>query len=181
MPLDLANYSSVNSTNCIHSDIPVLEEQSWPDLWTGLFSSDFSTANIHLGLSQDESTNFAVLDAEESIETWAAQNLPLSQSLSTPPEAADDWISLEGLTTDPSEELCYGMVCYYTHSSYFFIRLSVTWIHGLITGADLSCSCETHGRHVRSRIEAQLGDYVPSCWTLVIRHNEVHSSALPDI
>jgi hypothetical protein len=123
--LGLSNYSSFHSTNCIHSDTPILEDPSWPDLWKGLFNSDSDTLNIQFGLSEDETANVAVWDAEESIETWAARNLLLSQSLSAPSEATDEGINFEELTTNPSEELCYGMVCYYTYSSDFFTRLSV--------------------------------------------------------
>ena len=160
--MDLADYSSFYSTNCIHSDIPTLEDPSWPGLWKGLFSSDSDTFNTHFGFSEDETTNVAVWDAEESIETWAARDLLLSQSLSVPSEATDEGISFEELTTNPSEELCYGMVCYYTYSRDFSIRFSAICMHGLSAGADLSCSCETHGRYVRSPIQAQLGDYAPS-------------------
>ena len=125
MPLDLSDYSLFRSTNCIHSDTPILEDPQWPDLWKGLFSSDSDTLNIHFGLSEDETANVAVWDAEESMETWAAQNLLLSQSLSAPSETTDEGISFEELTTNPSEELCYGMVCYYTYSSDFFTGFSV--------------------------------------------------------
>jgi hypothetical protein len=120
--LDLSNYSSFRSTNCIHSDTPILEDPSWPDLWNGLFNSDSDTLNIDFGLGEDGTANVAVWDAEESIETWAARNL---QSLSAPSEATGEGINFEELTTNPSEELCYGMVCYYTYSSNFFIRFSV--------------------------------------------------------
>jgi hypothetical protein len=123
--LDLEDYSSFHSTNCIHSDTPILEDPSWPDLWKGLFSSDSDTFNIQFGLGEDETTNVPVWDAEESIETWAARNLLLSQSSSAPSEAIADGISFEELTANPSEELCYGMVCYYMHPSDFFTRFSV--------------------------------------------------------
>ena len=181
MPLDLSDYSSFRSTNCIHSDTPILEDPPWPDLWKGLFSSDSDTFNIHFGLSEDETTNVAVWDAEGSIETWAAQDLLWSQTLSAPSEATNGGISFEEPTTTPSEELCYGMVCYYTRSRNFFTRFSVICKHGLIAVADISCSCKAHRRHVRSRIQTQLGDYVPGYWAVVIRHNEVHSSPLSDI
>ena len=152
MPLDLADYSSFQSTNCLHSDTPILEDPSWPDLWKGQFSSDSDTFNIHFGLSEVEATNAAVWDVEGSIETWAAQDLLWSQTLSAPSGATNDGISFEELTTNLSEELCYGMVRYYTYSRDFFTRSPVICKHGLTAAADISCSCETHGRHVRSRI-----------------------------
>jgi hypothetical protein len=102
------------STNCIHSDTPILEDPSWSDLWKGLFSSESDTFNINFGLGEDETTNVAVCHAEESIETWAAGSLLLSQSLSASSDTTDAEISFEELTTNPSEEICYGMVCYYT-------------------------------------------------------------------
>ena len=71
---------------------------------------DSSNNNFDLGASHADVACDPVWDADESIESWAAQSLPWSQSSPASSEATEASTACEGLIGDAPNQLCYGMV-----------------------------------------------------------------------
>jgi hypothetical protein len=94
-------------------EIPILEEQNWPELWSQMLHSDLDT-DIALDTdAAEEGFTISLLDVGNDIETWAeAHCAPPSSQL----EAVSDKIdtSLQSLSQngylDDSKPVCFGMV-----------------------------------------------------------------------
>lgn len=97
----IASRSSDCPKNESH-DVPLLDDPSWPALWSGFFNSDIGGAELHY--------DFGDLDwsqADVGIETWATHDLPVEGLLLMPADSIDSSVSLP---TDTAEQVCYGMI-----------------------------------------------------------------------
>jgi hypothetical protein len=104
------------------SEIPVLEDKSWPDLWSDLLTADSSNGSFDFGASYADAADDNAWDTEDCIESWTGQSLPWLQSLQASVEAPQANTHLEDQIADAPYQLCYGMVCasYLTSSSLLF-------------------------------------------------------------
>lgn len=84
------------------SNVPLLDDPSWPALWSGFFNSDIGVADLHHDFGDPDWPQ-----ADVGIETWAAENLPLESLLLTPPDSIEASVSSQ---TDAAEQICYGMI-----------------------------------------------------------------------
>jgi hypothetical protein len=102
------------------SDIPVLADQSWSNVWNGLLdpvSASFGTPDfVDDDNANGEGAAVASHLIENGIESWATQCLPQadasSQSEDTGPSTPDD-----GDAQDFNGRICYGVVCLSTYCS----------------------------------------------------------------
>lgn len=101
----------------------MLDDQSW-DLGNLLLSADSTHDDLHLDLSQSERASDAFLYAENEIETWAAQYLPLDEGSLVAPEIGVHSVTSEYSLNGPLRKLCYGMVCHPGLPNAFHIPIS---------------------------------------------------------
>lgn len=75
-----------------------------------LFSTDSSNGHSDFGPNHTEIASDYVWDAEASMESWAIESLPWSESLPALSQTTLADTNLEEQITDNADELCYGMV-----------------------------------------------------------------------
>jgi SWI/SNF-related matrix-associated actin-dependent regulator of chromatin subfamily A3 len=84
------------------SNVPLLDDPSWPALWSGFFNSDIAGADLYHDSGDPDWSQ-----ADVGIETWATENLPLESLLLTPPDSIEASVSSQ---IDADEQICYGMI-----------------------------------------------------------------------
>lgn len=98
-------------SNINHRDKPSLEDQSWPELFGDLLGSEYNHGDVRFDTNGGEFIYDPLSCAEDSIEAWAAHNLPALDSYASAEPQTDHPTSAE-LAINISEQLCYGMVCF---------------------------------------------------------------------
>lgn len=100
------------------SEIPTLEEQSWPDLWSQMLHTDLS-ADVVLNADADsnafaeDGSNTCLLAVENDIETWAEANwVSASSSQDMDIEQTGNAFQSVLQTSNRAEvkPVCFGMV-----------------------------------------------------------------------
>ncbi|CAG8972650.1 hypothetical protein HYALB_00011389 [Hymenoscyphus albidus] len=94
------------------SDVPVLNNLSWPDLWNEVLSTDFAGVEFPAQNGGLEMNNSAIFDPGDGIESCATHNLlPLSHNLSPELDLTSQYLFTTGQApTPPPEQICYGMI-----------------------------------------------------------------------
>jgi hypothetical protein len=88
----------------------VLADQSWTDLWGVLLNPDFNYDQHYLASGDAKTDGTSLCYAQEGIESWVAEDLPLSSALSSQSEQTTVNTILEEPMKGPAGQHCYGMV-----------------------------------------------------------------------
>jgi hypothetical protein len=101
----------------------VLADQSWTDLWGELLNSDFNYDQHYLASGDAETDDTSFCYAQEGIELWVAEDLPLSSAPSSQSEQTTVNAILEEPMKGPPGQHCNGMVR----------RLSFALLHKIVS------------------------------------------------